>query len=27
VTTNLRDAITKKQWNILIKSFLERKEE
>jgi glycine cleavage system H protein len=25
--TNLRDAITKKQWNILIKSFLERKEE
>jgi glycine cleavage system H protein len=27
LTTNLRDAITKKQWNILIKSFLERKEE
>ena len=27
MTTNLRDAITKKQWNILIKSFLERKEE
>jgi len=27
VTSNLRDAITKKQWNILIKSFLERKEE
>lgn len=27
LTTNLRDAITKKQWTMLIKSFLERKEE
>lgn len=27
LTSNLRDAITKKQWNQLIKTFLERKEE
>jgi hypothetical protein len=26
LTSNLRDAITDKQWNLLVKTFLEKKE-